>query len=137
MRDHLVGRVKDGSGGTVILLELNDHSVRIVLFKIEDIPYISAAPAVDALVVVTHDTKIPALRRQKPYKLILCLVRILVFIHQHVTKAPPVDFKDGRMLGKELQRFQQQIIKIERVLRLQPLLINGHYVVDHRIPAVP
>ena len=60
MRDDLIGSIKDVTGRSVILLQFDDNSIRIVVFKFKDIADISSAPSVNALVVVTYNTQVPA-----------------------------------------------------------------------------
>ena len=58
VRDEPIGRGKNGVRAAIILLEPNDARIREVLFKFQDVRNFCAAPAVDALVVVAHDTDI-------------------------------------------------------------------------------
>ena len=60
-RDHGVGRVEDELGGAVVLLELDHGGVGIVGLEVEDVAQVRAAPAVDRLVVVTHDGEVAVL----------------------------------------------------------------------------
>ena len=56
--DDGVGRLEDAVGGAVVLLELYRVAVLVVLFKVEDVADVRAAPAVDGLVVVAHDAQV-------------------------------------------------------------------------------
>ena len=57
--DYGIGRIQDGGGGTVILLQLDYHRIRKFLFKVQDILDIGSPEFVDGLVVIPYHTQIP------------------------------------------------------------------------------
>ena len=59
--DDGVGGVENGGGAAVILLQLHDLDLGKMLFQFEQVGNFRAAPAVDALVVIADDAKIPVL----------------------------------------------------------------------------
>ena len=112
MGDDLIGSVEDVGGAAVVLLQLDDHSVRIVLLKIENVADIRAAPAVDALVVIADNADIAAVLRKQLDQRILGEVGVLILVHVDVAELVAVALQNGRMIRKQLQRFHQQIVKI-------------------------
>lgn len=122
--DYLIRRIKDVGGAAVVLLQLDDGGVGEILFKIENVADIRTAPAVDALIVIAHDAKVSALLRKELYQRILGKVGILVFVHVHIAKALAVTLQHGRMVGEQLQRPNQQIVKIQGVAMAQPALVG-------------
>ena len=122
--DYLIRRIKDVGGAAVVLLQLDDGGVGEILFKIENVADIRTAPAVDALIVIAHDAKVAALLRKELYQRILGKVGILVFVHVHIAKALAVTLQHGRMVGEQLQRPNQQIVKIQGVAMAQPALVG-------------
>lgn len=53
-----ISRVKDSLGRTVILFQLDGHSMRIILLKIDDVAYIGTTPGINTLVRITDNTDI-------------------------------------------------------------------------------
>ena len=85
--DDVVGRAQDGTRGAVVLLQLDDLQLRIVLRQAPQVVQRGAAPAVDALVVVTHGGEGAGLAHQPLHQLVLGGVGVLVFVHQHMGQA--------------------------------------------------
>src|SRR6184192_3916766 len=56
-----------------------------MLFHVEQVGDLRAAPAVDALVIVAHHAEVAMLPRQRVHEPELSGVRVLVFVHHHVT----------------------------------------------------
>ena len=63
--DDGVRGVENGRRAAVILFELDDFDFGEMLFQIQQVGDFRAAPAVDALVVVADDAKIPVLLRER------------------------------------------------------------------------
>ena len=135
--NHLIGSVQNIGAGTVILLELNDLGVREILFKIQNIADIRAAPAVDGLVVVADHTKISALLGQQAYKHILRVVGILILVYMNVAELSLIRFKYRRMVGKKLQRLDDQIVKVQRIGTFELFLVGIVHVIDHLAAVIP
>src|SRR5262249_60522960 len=51
--DHVMGRIEDVLGGSVVLLEIYDFGLGVILLEVEDVPHVGSSKAVDALVVVS------------------------------------------------------------------------------------
>jgi hypothetical protein len=77
---HLVGGLEDRRGGAVVLLELDHLRVGVVLFKVENVADVRAAPAVNGLVVVAHHAEIAPFARDQADQLVLGAVGVLVFV---------------------------------------------------------
>ena len=112
-RNHLIGGIQNIRGRTVVLFQLDDLRIRKILFKIEDIADIRAAPAIDGLIVIADHAKVAALRSQQPNKHILRVVRILIFVYMNIAQLTLICLQNRRMLGKQLKRFDNQVIKIQ------------------------
>ena len=131
--DDLVGRVEDVAGGAVVLLELDDLRLGEVLLKVEDVPDVRAAPAVDRLVVVADDAEVVLLPRQQADELVLRGVGVLIFVHQNVLKPPLVILEHRRILGEQFQRPDEQVVEVQRVVAAQRLFV---LLVDLEVAAV-
>ena len=136
MRDHLIGGVQNVSGGSVVLLQLDHHCIRIILFKIQYVADVRAAPAVDGLIVVAHHAQIAFIARHQPHKLILRRIRILIFVHQHIIEPVLIVFQYRRMLTQQHQRFDQQIIEIQRVIAAQRILIFDERFIEFAVAEI-
>ena len=58
MGDEFSSSIDDLAYRAVVFLKFNDRDILEIPLEIEDVFYISAAPAVDALVVVTYNADI-------------------------------------------------------------------------------
>ena len=56
---HTVRGIQNNLRGTVILLQFDNHSLRIHLFKVQNIADIGSTEFIDGLVIISHDTQIP------------------------------------------------------------------------------
>ena len=133
----LIGSIQNIPGRAVILLQFDNDSIRIIIFKFKDIPYIRAAPAVYALVIITDHAKIPAFSCQQSQQLILCTVGILILIDHDIPEASAIDLQDRGMVRQEQKRFQQQVVKIKRIHCFHALFIFGHDIMNHGGSSVP
>ena len=77
---------------TVILFELDNLCVFEILFKVQDVAHIRAAPGIDTLVVVPHDKEIAPLAGKELDQFVLYAVGVLIFIHQHIAETVGVIF---------------------------------------------
>ena len=136
-RDHLIGRVQDVGRGAVVLLELDDLRIRKVLFKVQNVADIRAAPAVDRLIVVADDAEVAALLCQQAHEHILRVVGILILVHVDIAELALIRLQHRRMRGKQLQRLDDQVVKVERVGALELLLVSRIHVLHHLAAVVP
>ena len=121
--NHRIGRVQDGLGGAVVLFQANGPGAGILLFKIQNILNGRAPEPVDALIIITHHTDILISPRQQRGQQILHMVGILVFIHQNVTELPLIVFPDVGILLQKLDGNINNVVKIQRIVVPQLLLI--------------
>ena len=135
MGNHLIGRIQDIGGGSVILFQLDHRGVWKILFKVQDVADIRTAPAVDRLIVIAHHAQVLALLREQPHKHILRIIGILILIYMDITDFSLICFQHRRMQGQKLQRFNNQVVKIQRVGAFQLFFIG---VIDfiHHLAAV-
>ena len=91
--------------------------------EFQDLPDLRAAPAVDALVVVTDHAEVAAeagkLREQRE----LGVVGVLVLVDEKIPVAPLVLLQQRRVLSEQRQRQEQQVVEVHRAHRAQPELI--------------
>ena len=136
--DDLICRRKNFLRRTVVLFKPYNFRSLKLLFKIEDIVYIRAHKAVYALVIIAHHADVFSVAEQA-HKLVLKRVRILIFVHQNIFKAPADSFSYLVVPGKQSYRFKNQVIKVKSVRFAKPLSvsrINLGYFRERRIVAV-
>src|SRR6185369_16366175 len=80
----------------VVLLEPNDLCVWEMLFEIEDVADVRAAPLVDRLIFVAHDADVLTLFSNQTDQRELERVGVLVFVDEDVAKLVVVLFSDFR-----------------------------------------
>ena len=73
--------------GSVVLFQLYDSRSRKILFEIEDILNVCPSPSIYGLIVISHNEYVPVLFGDDPYELILNPVRVLIFVHKHISEA--------------------------------------------------
>ena len=123
--DDGVGRIQNGLSGAVVLLQPNDPGTWVLLFKGENILNGSAPEAVNALVVITDYADVPSVSCQQLCQKILDVVGILVLVHQNIMEFPLVVFPYLPVLLQELHGDIENVVKIQGVVVLQALLIDG------------
>ena len=114
--DHLVRRLQDHFGGTVILLQPDHTRPRKRLFKAEYIFNIRPAEAVNRLIVIPHHTNISIFFCQKAHKAELDRIRILILVYHDITEPLLIVIQNLLADGKQLDRFHQKIVKIQRII---------------------
>ncbi len=85
VRDQLIRGSQNIRSAAEILLEPYDFDAIEVLFEVQNIVQIRAAPTVDRLIRVARYGQIGMVDRQGTYDGVLCQVRVLVLVHQDVT----------------------------------------------------
>ena len=93
VRHDRAGGGKNVLGRTIVLLELDDPHTREVFFKRENVLDVSAAPAIDGLVFVAHDTDIVVHAREVANEQVLLPIRVLVLVNHHIWKSGAVLFR--------------------------------------------
>lgn len=124
--DHIVGRAQDGTGGAVVLLQLDDLELGVVDRQLLEVVQGGAAPAVNALVVIAHGGEMAALAHQQLEQLVLGGIGVLVFIDQHMAQ---MGLPFGAHLGvvaQQAQRHADEVVKVHALVGGQPLFIALH-----------
>ena len=119
MRDQGVGRLEDADRRAVVLFELDHLEVRVVARQSAQIGDIGAAPAIDCLIVIADGGERGARAGQEPEQLVLADIGILVFIDQQIAQAVLPFIADGRLAFEERHGNRDQIVKVDRLVRLQ------------------
>ena len=117
MGDEMGGGGKDVGGRAVIAFELDDPGAGKILLEAQDVVHLGAAPAVNRLVIVTHDANIglrgavAALSEQAQPE-ILGGVGVLIFIDQHIAEAVVILLEDFGVFLEQPDVFEQQVAEI-------------------------
>ena len=119
MGNHRIGRIQNGLGGTVVLLQADGAAAPVLLFKAEDIFNGSAPEAVDALVVVTYHADVLIFPRQQGSEQVLHVVGILVLIHQNIAEFLLVIPADLLVLLQKLNGDIDNVVKVQGIVFLQ------------------
>ena len=123
--DDTVGGLQYPVGGTVILLQSDHVGAGEILLKLQNIADVRTPPAVDALVIVAHHAQVPMLLGKQTHDMVLGHVGVLILVHQNIAEPVPILLQNIRPLLEELDGLQKQIVKVQGVGLLQPLLIEG------------
>src|ERR1019366_3195771 len=110
-------------GGAVVLLQANGLGLGVVVFEIQDVPDIGAAPAIDRLVFVAHHADIAMLFGQQAHEVVLGAVGVLILVDHDVAQPPVVSFAGGVVMLEQAHGLQQQVVEIEGVGVVQGLLV--------------
>ena len=135
--DDGIGRVQYALSGAIVLLQLDHPRAGIVFLEGQDVLQICAAEGIDALVIVSHHADVPVAVCQLVHQLELNVVGVLVLIHQNITEALLIVLQHLRCLLKQRHGLQQQVIKVQRIVRLQLLLVLPVAVCDPPHPEIP
>ena len=124
MSDYFVRRVQDVLRRPIVLLQSDHLRTGIFLFKVENIAYVCSPELIDGLVIVTDYTEVAVPRGQKLHKKELNGIGILVLVDHDVPEFFLIIGQDIRLPAEQLDGQYQKIIKIQRVVLLQPLLVG-------------
>ena len=109
----------------VVLFQFDDLRAGIILFEIEDVGDIRAAPTVDGLVLIADHANVVMVSDEQSQQAVLAVVGVLVFIHENVFELVPVFLSDVLMSGQKLDRVKNQIIEIERAAVFESPFVAG------------
>ena len=151
--DDRVGRLQDGLGRAVVLLEQDGPRVRVVLLELDDVADRRAAERVDRLVgVADHARARPGDGRtvadrhtgaaggtadQLADELVLGVVGVLVLVDQDVAEPAPVVLGDVGEGLQDVDRRHDQVVEVERVGLPQPPLVAGVGLGQHPLLVGP
>ena len=121
--DHAIGCIQDILCGTIILLQFYHLCIWKYFLKIQNIADIGATKLVNRLIIITDYTQITVLTSQRTDKFELHGIGVLILVHHDVTKTVLIVFQHIRAALEQLHRLHQQVIKIQRIIFLQFLLI--------------
>ena len=125
MRDQLRRRGQDVARRAIVALEPNNFRAGKVLFEAENVVDLRSTPAVNRLIIVADAADVLRTLREQPQPQILCDVRVLVLVDQHVAEALLIARKHFRVAPEDPKILEQQIAEIGGVERLEPMLIRG------------
>ena len=123
--DDGVGSVQNILRGAVILLQTDGAAGAVLLLKGENIFDIGPAKAVDGLVVIPHHADILPAAGQQPGQEILEMVGILVLVNEDVAKLFLVIGPDLLILLQQMDRVEDDVVKIHRIGLPQAAIIAG------------
>ena len=121
--DDAVGRLQNGLGGAVVLLQPDDLCALEPLLEAQNVLDGGAPEAVDALVVVAHhaDVLIPA--RQQGGQQVLQVVGVLVLVDEHVAELALVEAAGLLVVLQKQHRLQDQVVEVHGVGGLEAALV--------------
>ena len=120
-----IGRLENGLGGAVVLLQTNGFCLPKVLCEPLDIFDARTAPAVNGLIVVTHGNNRNTLARKHPQPGILNGVGILKLINQDGLKPLLVVLQRLGRFQPQLMRTQEQLCKVNKPAAFTGFFIGG------------
>ena len=122
--NHRVGRVQNVFGRAVVLLQADHLRARERFFKAQNIFNGRAAEFINALVVIADNAQILIFLRQQRHKQILGMVGVLILVHHVVVEAVLVVFQHVRAGAEQLDRVEDQVVKVHRVRGFQAVLVH-------------
>ena len=122
--DHRVGRIDDGAGRAVVLLQLEDHGVGKILLEREDILDLGPAEGVDRLRVVAHDADLRMQLRETADDDVLGVVGVLILVHQNIFELLLIARQHVGGVAQQDVGLQQQVVEIHRAVALAALAID-------------
>ena len=124
VRDHVVGRAKDGVRRAVVLLERHHTRLAEVALELEDVADVGSAQGVDRLVRVADDADVPVLLGQELEQAVLRVVRVLVLVDEDVAEGLlPALLRLGEAL-EHLDGEHQQVVEVDGVRGEEPALVQ-------------
>ncbi len=121
--DQPIGHRKDLGGAAIVVLQVDDFGVRPIVLEVQDVRHIGAAPSVNRLIVIPHDTEISVSQRQVFGDPILAAVGVLVFVDEHMIVVGRFFVADRGVLVEQRFGLQQQIVEVHRPASSQGILV--------------
>ena len=126
-----VGRIENGLGGAIVLLQQDGMRLRVVALEFLNIADGRTTEGINGLVGVAHHAQLGRVRaelspaHERSNQRILGVVGVLVLVNKHVLKAPPIKFHHLLVLGEDPHHLTDEIIKVYGVSRAQAALVFG------------
>ena len=124
---------EDGFGRAVILLELEDLRVGKIVFEIEDVADVGAAPFVDRLILVADHADISGSCRERLHQQVLHAIGVLVLIDHQMRGAPLILFECRGIIAQQLVGQQLQVAEVHRIDSAQTFAIEPVEVRDRGV----
>ena len=115
MRNHRARALHDIARRTVIAFEFYDSHGSKVAVEVADNLDVRATPAINTLVVITHHRHVLVFVYQQLQQFVLHVVRILIFVNDHVPESFGKLFGKTRHLLEHEDRIEQEVVKVHRV----------------------
>ena len=120
---HGAGGGEDILGGTIVLLEADGLSLGEVVLEIEDVLDIGAAPAIDGLIFVAHNTNVVVRFGEQAHELVLAAIGVLILVDHDVAEAAIVERTGRFIVEEEADGFEQEVVEIEGIGGAEGLLV--------------
>ena len=130
--DDRVGRLDDGLRAPVVLLELIDHTVRVVPLEVEDVLDVGPAEAVDALGVVADHADVFPGGTELPDDEVLGEVGILILVDQDEGELLLVLVEQVGEVPEEDVGLEEQVVEVHRPGALETEVVSGIDLRDAR-----
>ena len=122
--DHGRSGLEDGLGGAVVLLEADDLGLGKILFEVEDVVDVGAAPGVDRLILIADGAEVVMGSGEGAHDLVLRTVGVLILIDEHVLEAALIFFARGGVGLEQADALQQQVVEVQSVGLEQLIFVN-------------
>ena len=135
--DDGIGRVEDGLGRAVVLLEPDDLGFWVLLLEAQNILDSGPPEAVDGLVVVAHHADVLILLGQQLDQHILGVVGVLILVHHDVAEFVLVVVQHVGVLLEEGHGVDDDVVEVHGVGFLEPLFVEDVGLGDLIQPEIP
>ena len=110
-----ISRLNNSLCRTVVLLQFEELATLILLLKVENVINIGSTESVDTLCIITHDTYMTMLRSQLPNYLLLCIVSVLILIHEQELVLCGILFLYLWIIIEQAECIDKQIVKVHSI----------------------
>ena len=97
----------------VVLLQPHDARVGKILFELENVADVGAAPRVDALILIADSADVLVLAGQQLHQFVLRAVRVLVLVDEQIAIATLVALARRRGDLEQAHGFEQQVVEVQ------------------------
>ena len=124
-RDHGVRDLEDRRRRAIVALHPHDVRAVEIGLEVEDVPDVRSAPSVHRLIVIPHDAQVPVFRGQRLHHPVLGVVRVLVFVHEHVGEAGSVAIPHAVHGLEQAHRLEEEVVEVVGVAPREFTLVRG------------